>query len=247
MTASTNPSVTRWNQNADLPKLDVRDDDLQAKTFAGTLKLHGTHPLLEGQTEVALSLMDADLSEFLADVGENHGEADGRLWVDCRLAGSLMHANTLSGNGRAWLRQASFYQMPVMAHLFRALSLKAPEDGAFESADVDFRIDGDRIPIDRISLDGDIIALRGSGWTNLRRELQLDLYAYVGNSSPIGAIFGPLVSQNDNATMLQLEVTGTTDQMKFRRAIPLIGTNLQQIFPSASPDRRVLDESCESR
>ncbi len=215
----------------DLPTLDDNPQDIHASTLAGTLRLYGIHPLIEGQTELELALIDSNLGNFLADIGENHGQADGRLWLQCRLAGSLMHTNTLSGVGQAWLREASFYQMPVMTRLFRALSLKPPDDGAFESADVQFRIDGDRIPIDRISLDGDIIALRGSGWTNLRRELQLDLYAYVGNRSPIGALFGPLVSQNDSATLLQLEVTGTTDRMDIRRAIPLIGSKWQQIFP----------------
>jgi hypothetical protein len=222
----------------DLPLLDIRDDDLKAKALSGTVYAHGTHPLIEGQTELKLALADADLAGLLGDLGENHDSTSGRLWIEGRLAGSLMHANTLSGSGNAWLRQANFYQMPVMTRMFRVLSVKPPEDGAFESADVQFRLDGDRIPIDRISLDGDIISLRGSGWTNLRREIQLDLYAYVGNRSPMAVVFGPLISQNDSATMLQLEVTGTTDKMEFRRNIPLMGTNLQQIFPErvATPE-----------
>jgi AsmA-like C-terminal region len=215
----------------ELPILDVRDDDLKAKALSGTMYAYGSHPLIEGQTELKLALADADLAGFLGDLGENHESTSGRLWIEGRLAGSLMHANTLSGSGNAWLRQANFYQMPVMTRMFRVLSVKPPEDGAFESADVQFRLDGDRIPIDRISLDGDIISLRGDGWTNLRREIQLDLYAYVGNRSPMAVVFGPLISQNDNATMLQLEVTGTTDKMEFRRNIPLMGTSLQQIFP----------------
>ncbi len=223
------PGIARLTH--ELPSLDNHPEDIHAKTLAGTLRLYGIHPLIEGQTELDLALIDADLENFLADIGENHGQADGRLWVECRMTGSLMHTNTLSGSGRVWLREASFYQMPVMTRLFRALSVKPTDDGAFENADVEFRIDGDRIPIDRISLDGDIIALRGNGWTNLRRELQLDLYAYVGNQSPIGTLFGPLVSKNDSATLLQLEVTGTTDRMDIRRAIPLIGSNWQQIFP----------------
>ena len=222
---------SKLSRTADTPILDIRDDDLKAKTLSGTLFVHGTHPLIEGQTELKLALSDANLVGFLADMGESHNTASGRLWIEGRVVGSLSHANTLGGSGNAWLRQANFYQMPVMAKLFRALSVKPPEDGAFESADVQFRLDGDRIPIDHISLDGDIISLRGNGWTNLRREIQLDLYAYVGNRSLMAAIFGPLVSQNDNATMLQLEVSGTTDKMEFRRNIPLMGTSSQQIFP----------------
>jgi hypothetical protein len=225
--------------NEQLPQLDTNSSDLKASTLAGNLFLYGSHPLLEGRTELNLALVDADLAAFLADIGEGQNQADGRLWMQCQIVGSLTHTNTLSGTGQAWLRQANFYQMPVMTRLFRVLSVKPPDDGAFESADVLFRIDGDRIPIDRISLDGDIISLRGSGWVNLRRELRLDLYAYIGNHSPMAAVFGPLISQNDSATMLQLEVTGTTDQLDFRRGIPLMGTNFQQIFPErvGSPER----------
>jgi hypothetical protein len=236
---SSPPAVVSGGMNSlVLPTLDIRQDDLKAKTLSGTLFVHGTHPLIEGQTELKLALADADLEGFLADLGENHTSASGRLWIEGRVAGSLMHANTLSGTGNIWLRQANFYQMPVMTRLFRVLSVKPPDDGAFESADVQFRLDGDRIPIDRISLDGDIISLRGSGWTNLRREIELDLYAYVGNRSPMAAILGPLISQNDSATILQLEVTGTTDRMEFRRNIPLMGSSWQQIFPDrvAPPD-----------
>ncbi|MDZ4848276.1 MAG: AsmA-like C-terminal region-containing protein [Pirellulaceae bacterium] len=226
----TNRSIRHF-RSTDIPILDVREDDLKAKTMSGTLFVHGTHPLIEGQTELKLALSDADLVGFLADMGESHNKVSGHLWIEGRLEGSLMHTNTLSGSGNAWLREANFYHMPVMTHMFRALSVKPPDDGAFESADVQFRVDGDRVPIDKISLDGDIISLRGNGWVNLRREIQLDLYAYVGNRSPMAAIFGPLISQNDSATMLQLEVTGTTDNLQFRKNIPLMSTSLQQIFP----------------
>jgi len=129
------------------------------------------------------------------------------------------------------MKDANFFEMPMMLRLFRVLSVKPPDDGAFESADIEFRIDGDRVPIDRISLDGDVLSLRGSGWTNLRKELQLDLYAYVGRRSALAAVLGPLVSQNDNATMLQVEVTGTSDNPQFRRSFPLMGNSLQQVFP----------------
>jgi len=127
-----------------------------------------------------------------------------------------------------------------MLRLFRVLSVKLPDDGAFESADVEFRIDGDRIPIDRISLDGDVMSLRGKdGWVNLRKEIQLNLDMYVGRRSALAAVLGTMVSQNDNATILQVEVTGTTDNPQFRRSFPLMGNSLQQVFPDrVSPRQR---------
>lgn len=241
MPASPGSSAGYWEPPSE-PKLDIAEEDLRAKALSGTLTVYGIHPLVEGRTELNLTLADANLLQCLSDLGEAHPAAEGRLWIECKLAGSLLHSNTLGGSGQAWLRDANFYQVPVMARLLRVLSVRQPDAGAFESADVQFRFDGDRIPIDKISLDGDIISLRGSGFTSLRRELQLDLFAYVGNRSALAAVFGPLVSQNDSATMLHLEVSGTTDNPQFRRSLPLMGTTLQQVFP----DRVFGGQSAES-
>jgi hypothetical protein len=228
--ASNNTESTFWRTSTP-PLLDIQSEDLHAKSLSGTVHMYGVHPLIEGQTDLQVVLQDADLQGMLADLGESNPQAQGRLWVQCKLVGSLMYSNTLGGSGNAWLRDANFYEMPTMLRLFRVLSVKPPDDGAFESADVEFRIDGDRVPIDRISLDGDVLSLRGSGWTNLRKELQLDLYAYVGRRSALAAMLGPLVSQNDSATMLRVEVTGTSDNPEFRRSFPLMGSSLQQVFP----------------
>jgi len=228
--ASSNTNPAFWRTSTP-PLLDIQSEDLHAKSLSGTVHMYGIHPLIEGQTEMQVVLQDADLQGLLADLGETNPQAQGRLWVQCKLVGSLMYSNTLGGSGNAWLRDANFFEMPMMLRLFRVLSVKPPDDGAFESADIEFRIDGDRVPIDRISLDGDVLSLRGSGWTNLRKELQLDLYAYVGRRSALAAVLGPLVSQNDSATMLQVEVTGTSDNPQFRRSFPLMGNSLQQVFP----------------
>jgi len=233
------PTTPPLWRKATPPLLDIRNDDLHAKGLSGTLHLHGVHPLLEGQTEVQLVLQDADLQGLLADLGDSTTQAKGRLWAQGKLVGSLLYSNTLGGSGNAWLRDANFFELPAMMKLFRVLSVKPPDEGAFESADVEFRVDGDRIPIDRISLDGDVMSLRGTdGWVNLRKEIQLNLDMYVGRQSALAAVFGTLVSQNDNATILQVEVTGTTDNPQFRRSFPLMGNSLQQVFPDRVVPRR---------
>jgi len=237
---STIDATPGFWRTATPPSLNIVSEDLHAKALSGTIHIHGVHPLLEGQTEVQVVLQDADLEGLLADLGESSQQARGRVWVECKLIGSLLHSNTLGGSGNLWLRDANFIELPVMLRLFRVLSVKPPDDGAFESADVEFRIDGDRIPIDRISLDGDVMSLRGKdGWVNLRKEIQLNLDMYVGRRSALAAVLGTMVSQNDNATILQVEVTGTTDNPQFRRSFPLMGNSLQQVFPDrVSPRQR---------
>ena len=102
-----------------------------------------------------------------------------------------------------------------MIKLFRVLSV-SPGQGAFDSADIQFGIDGDRLPVHELVLDGDIVSLRGTGWVNMRRELHFDLSANVGRRSLLGSVIRPL-SSSPAATLMQIEVNGTTMEPQIRR------------------------------
>ena len=109
-----------------------------------------------------------------------------------------------------------------MINLFRVLSV-SPGQGAFDSADIQFGIDGDRLPVHEIVLDGDIVSMRGAGWVNMRRELHLELFANVGRRTLVGSLFSPL-SSSKAATLWQIEVNGTTSAPQIRRAMPLMNS-----------------------
>lgn len=204
-----------------------------AQALAGDLELSGVYDLATGRMRLEANLHRANLRELLMDLGQSRPQADGLLNADLVLTGLPSSPHTLSGVGSLTLRSANLYRLPLLVQLFRLLSIRLPEERAFESADIQFRIDGDRIPLDKIALDGDVISLRGSGWTNFRRELYLDLYTYVGSRGTLAALLGPLVSQ-DNATLLRIEVEGMADNPSMRRSLPLPNNPFQDALLGAS-------------
>lgn len=200
--------------------LPLQTGDLTANALGGHIHAFGVLHWQTGRIAGKAYLTDSEYAMLLRDVGVSGGEASGRATARLDLQGVLNHPETFSGQGSFHLRDASLYELPVMAKMFRTLSLKMPDEGAFETSDVLFRVDGDRIEIDHLSLDGDVIRLSGKGFTSLRRDLHLDLDAYVGGRGPLGMVLGPLVTHNESASLLHLVVDGTIDNPQIRRSIP---------------------------
>ena len=229
-TPPTNPNAVRTLD--DVLPLDVVETDIRARTLSGTVFVSGVESLNGQQrSRFRLRLVDADFQGFLVDLGETNTQARGRLSVQCDLQGALTNTSSLEGQGKAWLREANLYELPAMIRLFRLLSV-SPSQGAFDSADILFGIDGDKLPVHELVLDGDIVSLRGSGWVNMRRELHLDLFANVGRRSLVGSIFRPL-SNSKAATLWQIEVNGTTTDPKISRQTPLM-KSLDKVLPENS-------------
>jgi AsmA-like C-terminal region/Protein of unknown function len=204
--------------------------DVTAQIAGGRLSLHGTGQVATGRTNLRIELEGVSLKEALQEFGQPNLTTTGKVNAQLQLAGSPANINTISGTGTVQIREAQLYELPSLARLMRLLSIRPPDDSAFESADIEFRIDGDRIPLERLSLDGDIISLRGSGWTNLRREIHLDLYTYIGQKSRLAAMFGPVLSHND-ASLLYIEVDGTLDKFAIQKKLPMLESTLEQVFP----------------
>jgi hypothetical protein len=212
------------------PMLDIRDNDIRARTLSGTMFLSGVEPLHGERSRYRLRLVDADFHGFLLDLGETHTQASGRLSVQVDIAGSWSNTDTMEGTGRAWLRDANLYELPNMIRLFRLLSVR-PDQGAFDSADIAFSIDGDRIPVQELHLDGDLVSMQGSGWVNMRRELSFDLFAHVGRKSIVGAIARP-ITQHRAANLMRIEVTGTTSELQMRKSMGLMNS-FEQVLPES--------------
>jgi hypothetical protein len=206
-------------------------ENIHARVGGGQLTANGVGWFSNSEIQMQMRLNDADLPELLAAIGSPDPTAVGKISIVLDdLTGSPMNPNTMSGKGIVQLREANLFEMPAMAKLFRVLSIRPPDDGVFQSADIEFRLDGDQIPLSQIRLDGDLISLKGTGWTNLRQEMHLELYTYIGRRGQLAAMFGPLISQ-DNATLLFVEVDGTPDDLQIRRSIPGLEQSIETVFP----------------
>ncbi len=128
-----------------------------------------------------------------------------------------------------------------MIRLFNLLSVR-PDQSAFDAVDISFGIDGDRIPIEKLSLDGNLVSLTGTGWVNMRRAVHLNLDANVSRRTIVGAVMRPL--QGDYpSNLFRIEVTGTTTDPIVRSNVALMG---QTPRPNLFRDGRSI-ESLEPR
>jgi hypothetical protein len=157
----------------ELPNLKAR---LYSGDVAGSVRLH-VGP------DVAF---DLDLTASEIDV-EEFGRCN-RLGPDAQLSGlafarlSLSHKgsehNRLEGGGWLDVPSGKMYNLPLLLDLLKVLSLRVPDKTAFEEAHARFRIQGQRVQVERLELFGAAISLSGQGTMNLDgSDLNLDFYA----------------------------------------------------------------------
>lgn len=210
----------------------VAANPIQADLFSGKAVVSGTGDFDPFRFSMQTNLYGGQLQDILMETGQASAGASGTCDAMLTLQGSPLNPQTFSGNGEVAIREASLFQLPGMMKLLRVLSVKPTNDAAFEKADISFRIDGDRLPIDHLSIDGDVLSLAGSGWANLRREMHLDLYAYVGNRNQLAKLVGPLLSETRYAPLMQVEIGGTVEAPEMtRKPLPVIEDALKTYFP----------------
>lgn len=206
---------------------------MTADALTGRLTLAGVGRLHDGKLILRADLQDAELSGLLRDVGVEKASTQARCQAHLNFSGIPWNTQTWNGDGEVHLTDARLFQLPFMMRLLGTASINADDDSAFQTADIKFDIDGDKIPL-RIECEGDVLRLRGEGWTNLRREIDLDLYSYIGRR-PIYSVISPLLTESRYATFMLIEVDGTLDNPNMqRRPFPQLEATLQQIFPEVA-------------
>jgi hypothetical protein len=172
---------------------------------------------------------------LLRDLGVENASAEATCDAELEFSGVPWNPQTYDGHGRVHLSEARLYQLPFMIRLMSVASINTSNDSAFQTADVHFEIDGDRIRLPHVACDGEMMRLRGDGEINLRREIDLQLYSYVGRRLPLRDVVAPLLREPKYATFMLIEVKGTLNNPIMQpRPFPQIEHTFQQIFPELS-------------
>ena len=204
--------------------------EMTADALTGKLQLAGVGHLNTGKLIFSAQLEGAELSGLLRDVGVERASTRARCDAKLNFSGVPWDSQAWRGDGEIHLTDARLFQLPFMMRLLGTAAVNPDDDSAFQTADIHFEIDGDKVPL-QVSCEGDVLRLRGEGWTNLRRDINLELYSYVGRR-PIYSVVSPLLSESRYATFMLIEVGGTLDNpVMQRRPFPQIEYTLQQIFP----------------
>jgi hypothetical protein len=213
---------------------------ITARTLGGLLSLDGMVSLADnGSFDLQATLANGDLPEIARQLVPHQQPPSGKVYGLVHIAGSPQAVHTWHGDGKINLREADLYELPAMITLLKLLSVQRPNSMAFTNSNIDFRIEGDELALDRIDFSGDAISLKGKGRVSSQRQLDLKFYPLVGREERQLAIFRPLLGQTGQELML-IEVSGPLDQPEVhRRAFPRLDAQLAQLFPELARDEPV--------
>ena len=216
--------------------------DIKASALAGVLVASGSGQLDTGRFQLKSKLTDADFRCMLQDLGVTTAPTDANCNVELAVSGIPWEPQTYNGSGAVHLRDAKLYELPIMIRVLRALSVAPTDKAAFHTADIKFEIDGDQIPLE-LECNGDLLSLKGNGRTNFRKDLELEVYSYVGGRVPVSSVFAPIVREASYASFMSFHVSGTIDNPQVGRPTLSQLNMTQQMFPDKVADT----ETPESR
>jgi hypothetical protein len=211
---------------------------LSASIFAGDLSIDGELLLSEaGEFTAQARLDNADLAAVVRELAPRQRGLVGKVFAGANLSGTLQGMHTWRGTGQVRLRDADIYELPVMIAMLSLLRVQRPDRTAFTTSNIDFRVEGDDLALDRIDFNGDIMCLKGKGRITGQREVDLKFYPQFGRDEMHLPFMRPFVGEASRQFLL-VEVTGTLDQQHVTRTVfPRIDERLAELFPElARPD-----------
>ena len=170
---------------------------------------------------VLFNLNGGDLAQFAREFEPNVRNVAGKINAGIHLGGVGRKMETLEGSGVIQLREANIYELPNMMRLLRELRIREvdPKSGAFSSADVKFRLQGNTVFLDPLIFDGNAFNLHGNGTMRLdNRTVDLTMKARLGNRQSQIPILSPVVGGVVDQ-IVQLSVQGPLSEPTFSRIL----------------------------
>lgn len=199
-------------------------DRLQLRHFNGSL--FGGTVAAEGHVRFApafgyklrLTALQLDLEQFGRHNFPAAGaELQGQATADLHLVGDGVNLSDLRGNGRIDVPNGRIYRLPVMLDLLRTISLRVPDQTAFDKASVTFALEGPRMVVEDLKLSGYPVSLRGEGTANLDgSNVALDISGDWGKFLPPGL---SVVPRWFGDQLFQIKVRGKIDQLRYEKEL----------------------------
>lgn len=208
---------------------------LRAKLFGGTVMCDSQLRMDEAGTfQSRIELVNADFATMMRDGVKRSMPIKGKASAQLRLAGNSQGRQTWSGNGAMQLRDSDMYDLPIILSLLKTARTGSTDRTAFDEADVNFRMQGENIYLDRIDLKGDALTLKGVGEISRNQQVDLKFYTMLGRESSYLASVRPLLGMASRR-ILMVKVEGTLDSPRMsREVLPGLNETLQPLFPEAA-------------
>ena len=203
---------------------------LEGRLFGGTVRGDAWVSLGERPCYgVHAELHQADLSRAAQEVIAGRQNLRGKLAAVVDLGGTGRTLNGMAGRGAIRLSKGDIYELPVMISLLKILNFQPPDQTAFSTSDIDFRIEGGHVYFDRINFNGDAVSLLGRGEIDFESNIALVFHARVGRDQ----LQIPLISElmgGASEQIMRIKVGGTLQNPDSRtEAFPAVNQALQQL------------------
>lgn len=215
---------------------------LSGTLFGGTVACDGQIRLDQAGTFVVQTRLDGgDLTTLAQNAASGYQEISGKIDAFLNLTGSGEGTHTLRGSGYVRLSDARVYEAPLVTTLLRSLPNNSPETPLFQTTDVDFRVQGSHVYLDRCNFHGDAVTLKGQGEIGFDRSISLDFYAVLGKDKLQIPVITPALGVASRQ-ILQIHVDGTLDNpVVENKPLPVLQETLDQVFPEAKKEPEVAE------
>lgn len=203
---------------------------LTARLFGGTVLGDGW--ITRGpdqQYGLRATLSQGDLSRFAQEVMAGRQHLRGTILAAVELAGRGRSLNGMAGRGVIQLRQADIYELPLVIALLKILSIREPDQTAFNKSDIGFTVQGNHIYLKPINLYGDAISLLGQGEMDFESRINLTFHAVVGRDELYVPVLRELMG-GASQRILQIRAKGTLQNPKTEKvALPFVKEVWEQL------------------
>ncbi len=188
-------------------------------------------------------MSETDLAQIATEMIPGGRNLSGKMNGNLQLAGTSRGTHTLQGKGGIRLKEGNVYELPLVLSLLKLLSIREPDSTAFNTCDVDFKIDGDHILFDQFNFHGDAISMLGKGEMDFDKSLRMVFHAVIGNDQLQLPIVRPLLGMASQQLML-LYVYGTLDNPQTtREALPGVRRAVQEMQTEAEKEKNIIGKT----
>ena len=177
---------------------------------------------------------DVRLEEFLSQSKNLKGRARAEL----RLDGEGGNLRNLVGEGTVYVEQgAHLYQLPLVIDIFNQFSQLMPKATNFQSAKIDFAVQGEKVVAKQLQLLGDAYRVEGTGSAKIDGsdlDLVLTLVMGGGRTLPLMPAVLDTLQKTISKGLMRVHVTGNVSKVEVHvEPIPFIVEPVKEIFKTA--------------
>ena len=182
---------------------------------------------------VSLSAENIDLARFLAAIGKRPArppDTKGLLTGNLQLTTTVGRKASRKATGKLRITRAKLYRLPILLGFLHVINLTLPSDSAFNAADVDYYLKGDKLVFRKLYLQGSALSMLGAGKMHMKTK-KLSLTFLVGPARKLPASPVREFLQGISSQLMTVRVTGTLAKPKVR-TVPLrnLDATLRELY-----------------